>query len=114
MSAEHELTEFERRVLERIALDHPERNFDATSLRVGDREYTGVGVFVNFEPPQGGFVGPKGHLGVRKWIALPELRYGIDALLFVTGPAPTMLELKSFQEPWDGKVTSFDLDPPKG
>ena len=104
----HELKPLERAVLERIRAEGEGFRAEIETLHVEEREFTGVGAFVNF------LGGPSADGGRSQWLGLdciiqvPGVPTGLGAVLLLNDGYPVMLEFYTFgEEAWDGSAPSF-------
>jgi len=113
---EQGLTEFEAAVLTKLLTgDHPvlealRSQFE--SCRVGSREATGHGFFVNLDVPRSPGPAPA---PVRRFqvsgvgAAIPGLKHGAGFVLFIEEGYISFLEGFSYEEPWPTEVSEFSL-----
>ncbi|MEY2561236.1 MAG: hypothetical protein QOG51_1651 [Verrucomicrobiota bacterium] len=94
-------------ILERIAQDEPWLQGPFASLRVLNREYTGVGSYTNFvcdAPDAENDPFP----GLKPLMRVPGVPNGMGAVLYCRGTLPKCLELFTYgDDPWDATYEGF-------
>jgi hypothetical protein len=103
--------EFERAVLERIAINQPSLRQHVGHLHVLSREFTGVGSFTNFACEDSGLESQRQQFVLNGRIVMPSVPNGLGAVLFSRGGRPKCLEIFSYGEDhWDGVFDGFSID----
>jgi hypothetical protein len=106
------LNKFEIAVLDKISNEYPFLKAHIPFLHVKSREFTGVGLFVNFsyqddsvghQQIPGNFVA----LTSNASLLVDGLKYEVAYEIAVTGGRIDFLELVANSEDWDGTVRSF-------
>ncbi|MEZ5942868.1 MAG: hypothetical protein R3C18_15860 [Planctomycetaceae bacterium] len=102
--------EFERAILDRIVRDTMWLRDTSRSLRVTQREYTGVGSYTDFECDV-----PKSeevrHVNLNVLIRVSNVPSGMGAVLWCCGTSPECLEIFTFgEDSWDGTYDGFDFE----
>jgi len=104
----HELNEIELAILHRVAAKHPSLNEHIPHLRVRDRVYTGVGMYINFvyvnlqHKPISASLN-NATISTNERIMLSELEYGLCYEVNITAGRIKFIELVTYGEEWNGK-----------
>ena len=102
---------FERAILTQIAAEHSALHPHIKRLHVLSREFTGVGSFTNFLCEDFGAVIAEQQLGLNGLITMPDLPYGMGAVLFCRDYRPKCLETFTYGDAhWDGVSDTFSID----
>lgn len=108
------MNELETAILEEIANSHPTlmTNLQAhySVLRIKNRKYTGVGMFVNFKY-ENLALRPivENHLGGNAELLIPKLKFPVTYEIAITDGMIDFLELVANDRDWDGKFDGFKL-----
>ena len=81
------------------------------NLKVRNREYSGVGLYINFEDSSEVFSSPPNDLTLssNKILELDNLEYGLNYELNISNGTFDFLELVTNGEEWNGEFKSFSL-----
>lgn len=108
------MNELEKEILNEIANSHPNLKSSLikhySELSVKKREYTGIGIYVNFEysnaelPPI-----DKKHLSGKAELIIPTLEFPVTYEIAITKGKIDFMELVSNEGEWNGKSDGFQL-----
>ena len=109
------MNELEKAILNEIANTHSdlkeslEKHFSA--LRIKNREYTGVGIYVNFEYNHSDLpLIPKRHMTGNSELIIPNLEFPVTYEIAITNGLISFMELVANGSGWDGKYDGFNLN----
>ncbi len=103
------INEFEQAILTHLAQQETSLEPLIHGLHVLSREFTGVGSFTNFKAEESAPVLGNRRLGLDAPIHLPEVEYGLGAVLFCESGCPAVLEVFTYGEAWDGVHEGFTI-----
>jgi hypothetical protein len=105
-----EPNELEQAILARLARQEASLAPLLGRLHVLSREFTGVGSFTSFRCDASEAIETTAPLELEAEIRLPGVAHGMGALLFFEGDQPSMLELYTYGELWDGVYAGFSIE----
>ena len=105
-----DLNEFELAILEKLSSDHPVIKKHIPYLKVTQRRLSGAGMYVSLAYTEGSealdFI-PQLHLSTKGYLKMESLQDGLIDSTVVTDGKLNMIELVTYDEPWDGTVNKF-------
>jgi hypothetical protein len=106
-----ELNELELTLLQGLVIKYPQLAIQIPHLKVNKRQLSGFSLYVYFsyqdfkeEPEMINALFSNGEK-----IMIPELKEGLSYVIDVTAGLIEHLELTSYKENWDGKMSDFQL-----
>ena len=108
------MNELEKEILNEIVNSHPDLKNNLikhySELRVKKREYTGIGIYVNFEYGNAE-LSPidKKHLTGKAELLIPTLEFPVTYEIAITNGKIDFMELVSNEGEWNGKSDGFQL-----
>ena len=104
--------DFERAILDRLAIKIPTIHKSLDQLHVLSREYTGVGGYTNFLNGDPSGDASDQQIGLDDLITMPGVPNGMGAVLFCKGGRPQCLEVFTYgDDRWDGVYDRFEIEP---
>ncbi len=109
------LNDLEITLLERISLKYPSIKKHIPFLEVSGREFTGVGMYVNFCYTKSIDDIPKleisdGSLSTNENINIDGLKYGLGYEVDITNGMIKFIELITYGEEWNGEFRDYKFD----
>lgn len=103
------LNDLELKILEKVSENYPAIKSHIPFLRILNREYTGVGMYVNFiYSNKDEILNPieplNTVLGTNERIGLPGLKYGLCFVIDINNGKINFIELVTYGEEWDGII----------
>ena len=109
------MNELEKEILNEIANSYPDLKNNLikhySELRVKNREYTGIGIYVNFEY-EIAELSPidKNHLTGKAELLIPTLEFPVTYEIAITNGKIDFMELVSNDGDWNGGSDGFKLN----
>lgn len=104
-----ELNKFELEILDRLSINYPSIKSHIPFLKVGSRENTGVGMYVNFY-----YINPANELlnlemtnasiSTNETIVIDGLQHGLGYVVDIAEGKILFIELFTYGEEWDGVI----------
>jgi hypothetical protein len=109
------LNALEHTILKRVSEKHPAIKSHIPFLRILNREYTGVGMYVNFiYSDEGKSLNPieplSDTLSTNERVELPGLKFGLCFVIDITDGKINFIELVTYGEDWDGSILNFSIN----
>lgn len=84
--------------------------FDAATLNVISREFTGAGSYTTFATPSPPGAEGRSQVGLERLIEVPGVPNGLGAVLWLRGDMPQCLEIYTYgEDSWDGSFAGYKL-----
>lgn len=109
------MNELEQEILNEIANSHPNLKYNLikhyAELRIKKREYTGIGIYVDFEYSNAE-LSPidKSHLSGKAELLIPNLEFPVTYEIAITNGKIDFMELVSNEGEWNGESDGFKLN----
>ena len=108
------LNDLELTILDKVSEEYPAIKSHIPFLRILNREYTGVGMYINFTySNEGNFLNPieppNTILGTNERIMLPGLEYGLCFAIDIAEGKIGFIELVTYGEKWDGSILNYSF-----
>jgi hypothetical protein len=108
-----ELNEFELAILQRLSESNPEIKKHISYLRVRERKMTATSMRINLDYIKGSesldYI-KKMHLSANGYLKMEGLTDGLIDNTIVTNGRIDLIELVTYDEPWDGLIRAFYWD----
>jgi hypothetical protein len=109
------MNELEKAILNEIAKTHSDLKESLSKhfsvLRIKNREFTGVGIYVNFEYDNSDLpLIPKNHLTGNAELKIPNLEFPVNYEIAITNGLISFMELVANGSEWNGKYDGFNLN----